>query len=223
MNASERLSPSISPEEWARRFHRGDLAAFEQLVAPVMDTVYTICLRMLGSRTDAEDVVQDVLVRAMEQHSSFDPSRAFRPWILTITTNACRDRLRTVWWRRVLPLRHLEDEPGGETPFLMTAAAQQDQAVRRALASLPATYREALSLYHLEDMTYVEMAEVTGMGIPALKQRVARGRVLLAEAVERMYPNLSPKRILERSTLEREVENAADPDRAAGAGDRVSR
>lgn len=204
-------------EERARRFHEGDLSEFEALVTPLMDTLYTICLRLLGARADAEDVVQDTLVRAMEQHRAFDPSRAFRPWILTIATNACRDRLRTVWWRRMLPLRKQEEEPSADTPYQMTAAAQQDLAVRRALATLPPAYREALSLFHLEDMTYAEMAEVTGLGVPALKQRVNRGRALLAEAMERMYPNLSPIRIVGRGHLERDGERPSSAGWADGA------
>jgi DNA-directed RNA polymerase specialized sigma24 family protein len=55
-------------------------------------------------------------------------------------------------------------------------------------------YREALSLYHLHDMSYIEMALITGAGIPALKQRVRRGTAMLQAAMARLYPELGPGR-----------------------------
>ena len=62
--------------------------------------------------------------------------------------------------------------------------------MRAALATLPDIYREAVAVFHLEDLSYNEMAEITGVSVPALKQRVRRGTVLLREAIERMYPDL---------------------------------
>lgn len=174
------------------RFHDGDVAAFSALVAPHTDTIYTLCLRISGNATEADDLAQDAMLRAMSRHRSYDPTRSFRPWLLTVTTNLCRDRLRTVWWRRVLPFSkpHYTPTPG---PELAARATQRDALVRDALARLPLRYREALALYYFDDLTYEEMASITGASVPALKQRVRRGRVMLREMVSELYPGLDPE------------------------------
>jgi len=88
-----------------RRFHTGDPAAFEALARPHLDLLYTLCLRMVRAEAEAEDLAQETLIRALGRHRQYDPSRAFRPWLMTIATNLCRDRLRTVWWQRVVPFK----------------------------------------------------------------------------------------------------------------------
>ncbi len=172
-----------------QRFHEGDRQAFSALVAPHVDTLYTLCLRMTGNRVEAEDLAQDAIVRAIQQHRAYDPSRPFRPWLLTVTANLCRDRVRSTWWQKVVELVR--------APVAMTADAEdaalgdeREACVRKALHTLPAMYREALSLYHLEDMSYAEMVLITGVSESALKQRVRRGSQMLEVALRRLYPEL---------------------------------
>ena len=76
----------------------------------------------------------------------------------------------------------------------MADAAGRDELVRAALVELPDIYREALALYHLEDLAYKEMSEITGVAVPALKQRVRRGSILLREKIATLYPELVPVR-----------------------------
>ena len=106
---------------------------------------------------------------------------------MTIATNLCRDRLRTVWWQRVVPFvrQHESTRP---TPFEVSAATEQDRRVRRALATLPVRYREAVSLFHLDGINYQEMSVITNTSVAALKQRVRRGNAMLRAALERLYP-----------------------------------
>jgi RNA polymerase sigma-70 factor (ECF subfamily) len=170
----------------------GDRAAFAALARPHLDVVYTLCVRMTSNAAEAEDASQEALVRALRQRAAYDPTRAFRPWLLTIAANLCRDRLRSAWWRRVIPL-----SPGAGPASAGEEDAvdrDRDARVRDALATLPAIYREAVSLFHLDGMTYAEMTEITGVAVPALKQRVRRGLLLLEEAVTRMYPALASGR-----------------------------
>jgi RNA polymerase sigma-70 factor (ECF subfamily) len=177
-----------------QRFHAGDHEAFRALVEPHLDSLYTVCLRMTGSAAEAEDVVQDALVRAMERHALYRPGAPLRPWILTIAINLCRGRLRSPWWKRVIPL--LGTEEIRHSPRLDEAlgAVDDDEKVRRALKEVPLIYREALSLFYLGDMAYQEMAEITGQGVPALKQRVRRGKEMLREILSQMYPDLVEER-----------------------------
>ncbi|MFH1465322.1 MAG: sigma-70 family RNA polymerase sigma factor [Pseudomonadota bacterium] len=182
-------SPAASAVELARRFQRGDVAAFEELARPLLDMLYTFSLRVVGNEQEAEDIAQEALIRALRNHRRFDPERPFKPYLMRITLNLCRDRLRTVWWSRVLPMNQAPHEvaPG---PELITEAAERDAKVRHALSTLPRKYREAVSLFHLDDMSYAEMSEVTGTKVPALKQRVRRGLGMLDEALTRLYPEL---------------------------------
>jgi RNA polymerase sigma factor (sigma-70 family) len=137
--------------------------------------------------TEADDLTQEALLRALSKHKNYDPARAFRPWLLTVTTNLCRDRLRTVWWRRVLPMSqpHCSSLPDPEQAM---QATERDAQVRKSLAAIPLLYREALSLFYLDDMSYQEMSQITGSSLPALKQRVRRGRIMLREMMGELYP-----------------------------------
>ncbi len=176
------------------RFQRGDTDAFDDLVGPHLDTLYTLCLRLTGSKEAAEDISQDALIKALANSARYDPARPFRPWLLTIARNTCRDRQRSAWLKRVVVLIRPAVDPSADT-FDDLAAKERDALVRSALATLPVAYREALALFHLEDMSYNEMSEITGTSVAALKQRVRRGGRMLKKAMERMYPQLLADRI----------------------------
>ena len=179
-----------------RRFADGDTEAFGALTGPHLDMLYTVCLRVVGSPAEAEDVAQEALCRALDRCRSYDPARPFRPWLLTIALNECRSRLRSTWWRRVLGLDARQEEPAGEGRG--AEGRDLDRKVRAALATLPPLYREAVALFHLDDLSYEEMATASGASVPALKQRVRRGLVLLEEAVARLYPDLLEARTVSR-------------------------
>jgi len=174
------------------RFQQGDRDAFEALVEPCLDDLYTLCLRLTNNAAEAEDLAQEALVKALRKHHQYRPGNALRPWLLTIGANLARSRLRSVWWRRVLPFaKETETET---TPEVLNEAMERDRAVREALATLPPMYREAVAVFHLQDLSYAEMAEITGLKVPALKQRVRRGTKMLREAIGRLYPELVPIR-----------------------------
>ncbi|MFT5679924.1 MAG: RNA polymerase sigma-70 factor (ECF subfamily) [Myxococcota bacterium] len=162
------------------------------LVGPHIDTVYTLCLRISGNVTEADDLAQETLLRALSKHKSYDPAWAFRPWLLTVTINLCRDRLRTVWWRRVLPMSqpHCSSLPD---PEHAVQATERDAQVRNAMATLPLLYREALALFYLDDMSYQEMSQITGSSLSALKQQVQRGQIMLRETMGKLYPEMVPE------------------------------
>lgn len=174
-------------------FHDGDRQAFEALCRPHLDVLYTVALRVLGNASIAEEIAQDALVKAVQNAHRYDPGRPFRPWLLKIAVNLARDRARSAWWRKVLPLTGtFRSEQRAADAAL--GDSKRDALVREALMRLPHKYREALTLFHLHDMCYAEMTEITGVAVPALKQRVRRGSLMLREKVEVMYPDLVPPR-----------------------------
>jgi RNA polymerase sigma-70 factor (ECF subfamily) len=189
-NPSLAIAPErMKTEENARvAFGQGDVQAFECLCTPHLDLLYTLALRITGNPSIAEDVAQETLVRALSRCHQYDPKRPFRPWLLRIATNLSRDRIRTVWWKRIAGLNSdiVSSVPSAE---VVIDATERDRRVRQALLALPIKYREALSLYHLEDISYAEMSEVTGASVSALKQRVRRGQLMLRQKLEKLYPD----------------------------------
>lgn len=175
-----------------RRFVAGDASALGPLAEPYLDGLYTLCLRMIGNPADAQDCAHEALVLAIRNHSRFTVGRPIRPWLYAIARNCCRSKLRGPWWRRVVAMKPMASPD--ESAEYLTVGHDRDAKVRRVLMTLPENYREALSLYHLEDMSYREMAEITGAGIPALKQRVRRGSAMLRQKMEMVYPEFSPSR-----------------------------
>jgi RNA polymerase sigma-70 factor (ECF subfamily) len=166
-----------------RRVLEGDTAAFAGLVARHRDRLGRYAVRMLGNREDAEDAVQEAFVRAYRSLSRCEPDR-FGPWLFTILVNRCRT-IGAQRARREHLLSPAGDGFEGSSDPDPAERAAWSATVRWAVARLGAVYREALLLKHVEDLSYEEMAVLTGASVPALKMRVKRAcdqlRVLLRE------------------------------------------
>lgn len=135
-------------------------------------------VRSLGcDHAAADDVVQDVVLRAWRSQSSFQPGTNLEAWLFTITRNQFYSLTRK-------KVREVEDVDGKFTSRLATPPDQMGHAdlhdVRAALALLPDSMREALILVTVEDMSYEQAAEVMGCQIGTVKSRVFRGRGRLA-------------------------------------------
>ncbi|MFV9506205.1 MAG: RNA polymerase sigma factor [Oscillochloridaceae bacterium umkhey_bin13] len=168
----------------ARRAQGGDQSAFATLVQRYSGAVFNLAYRMLNDAHEAEDAVQEVFLRAYRRLDSFDPTRRFITWLLTIGSNYCVDRLR----RRRTPLVALDEvtfwltstEPGPERRTLLD---ERRGAVQRALQRLPDTYRGVTVLRYWHDLSYLEIAEALGLSEPTVKTRLHRARKMLAEAL----------------------------------------
>ena len=168
-----------------RRAGGGDERAFERLV----DRHYASCLRfamhMLGERADAEEAVQDAFLRVWRALPEYEDRERFGGWLYRIVVNCCR----TLAVRRQRRGRVIVTDESLVASAAASAPAPEDgtwtEEVSRALARLPEAQREAFLLHHVEELSYEEMAVITGRGISALKMRVSRAcdrlRELLAE------------------------------------------
>lgn len=159
----------------------GDESAFRALVDRHYDACLRYATRMLGSRPDAEDAVQETFVRVYRSLGSYRENGRFRGWLFRILVNRCRSAANARSRRRALSQRsaHLADagarvEPAPRLPVSM-------DAVESALGALPDAQREAFLLKCVEEWTYDEMAEATGANVSALKMRVSRARDALRE------------------------------------------
>lgn len=169
-----------------RRVLDGDTGAYGGLMERYRDRLFRYATRVLGDAADAEEALQDSFVRAFRALGRCDDPARFGAWLFRILINRCRtigaQRGRR---ERVLVASGITPEPG--VPHTAERAAWRE-AIEWALARLSDDHREAFVLKHVEDLSYEEMSELTGVGVSALKMRVKRAceqlRALLAE-VER--------------------------------------
>ena len=178
-----------SDADLARRVLAGDLAAYELLIQRYRGWCSRYAFNMLGGRReDAEEVVQDTFVRMYRALARGDSPEHFRSWLAQILVNRCRSAGERITRRHGI---FVHDEA---TIYRAAAPANHEcsewrEEIHRALALLPSDQREAFLLKHVEELSYDEMAELTGVGVSALKMRVKR-------ACDRMKELLRPPELV---------------------------
>ena len=166
------------------RARSGDTSAFEDLARREERALYRHALRIVGTASDAEDIVQDALFSAWRSIASFQ-GLSFRAWLFRIATNRALDQIRSRKRRPELPLDPPDDddvtwaEPVAAGPDLAQLVGDREAlaAVEAALGSLPAEQRTALLLRDVEGFAYEEIAVITSVEIGTVKSRIHRGRL----------------------------------------------
>lgn len=176
----------------------GDATAMEQLLIRAQEVAFRFSLLVCGHAPDAEDVMQDALMRTYRRVGTIKDPAAFRTWLFRIVRNAClmKRRKRVDEPARVEslddPLRsgHADGIPtprdvatGGKGPEELALNAWLGRRLRRALAALPPAYRMIVLLREMEGLSTREVADVTGMTEVNVKTRLHRARVMLREAL----------------------------------------
>lgn len=174
---------SQSDGELVARVLAGDLPSYAELIRRHRRRLERFAMLLLGNREDAEEALQDSLLRGYRALGQcLDPERV-GAWLFRILVNRCRTRHA----RRGRPMEALDGPAVLEAPATTDAsgAIEWREEIHRALARLADDQREAFLLHHVEGMSYEEMAELTGTGVSALKMRVSRaGERLRAELAE---------------------------------------
>ena len=164
----------------------GDLDAYGELIQIYQASVFNVCFRVLGNRSDAEDLTQEAFLRAYNNLGSYDSTRPFGPWMRTLAANLGYNKLN----RRELPRVHLEDErdfPEKDpihNPEKALEISQENQKLYQALWDLPQQYRIAVELRHFQGLTYQEMAQILSLPLNTVRSHLYRGRQKLAELLE---------------------------------------
>lgn len=147
----------------------------ERVVEQYGDMLYRLCLVALGSRADAEDAVQDTLLRYLQKAPAFVSTEHEKAWLIRVAANRCRD-LRRFWLRH--PQTGLEEVAG-------RCAAPEDRAVLEALMTLPEKFRVVVLLHYVEGYSTGQIAAMIGRTPSAVKMRLQKGRKLLEQAYGR--------------------------------------
>lgn len=177
-----------SDRDLVRRVRAGDTEAYAPLVERHYTRFLRFATRMLGDRADAEEAVQDAFVRAYRALDRYEERDRFDGWLLRIVVNQCRTAgARSRRRARTFVSWELAEDAGewGPAPSRGWSAA-----VRRALDELAPDVREALLLKYVEEQSYEEIAETTGLGVSALKMRVKRARERLRARLEEVFDAL---------------------------------
>jgi RNA polymerase sigma-70 factor, ECF subfamily len=175
-------------QDFLRSAQRGEESAINELVETYQQSVFSVCYRMLGEVTEAEDATQETLVKALTNLHSYDLERPFRPWLLRIASNECIDRIRRR--KNVLSLDGLGEDGAWEwkqgnspNPEAEFVHREQRDKVRAVLETLNPQDRVIVTLFYWENLPYTEIEAVTGLSISAIKSRLFRARRTMAEVL----------------------------------------
>lgn len=154
---------------------RSDTQHAERLVHAYADLILRLSYTYLKSTHDAEDICQNVLIKALKRETPFESAEHERAWVVRTTANACKDVLRSGWRRTSVELEAAA-EPAAPEP--------SDGPVLEAVMSLPEAYRAALYLHYYEGYTAREIAEMTESTEDAVAAHLSRGRKKLRILLE---------------------------------------
>lgn len=179
--SANRPGDGLTESELVNRARDGDVAAFERLASAHTDHLYTVVLRLVGDRGEAEDVVQEALLRAWRGIGRFQGRSLFFTWLYRIAVNEANRSLE----KRARRGHSVDVE---DDAVQLPASARQEpvhqaeehelrHALDRAIAELAPAYRTALVLRDIEGLSTREAAEITGVGEAAFKSRLHQARL----------------------------------------------
>ena len=146
----------------------------EDFVKRHENRIYRIAIAIMGSKADAEDVMQDVFLRAVENKSpQFESVEHETAWLTRVTVNHCRNRLRSNWWKKTEPL--LDIYPAQDI---------EQQNLLETVNALPSKYRIAIVLFYYEGYSTNEIAKITGRKESTVRSHLLRARHMLKDFLE---------------------------------------
>ena len=172
----------------------GDRSAIGILVENNKKLVWHIIISMIGNNSDCEDIFQEVFLQVFKGISRFRADSRISSWIGSITHHICVDYLRKKK-KEMIFRNHDNDQDSIPKPPMNMGWNQLDtkdlnQVVLGTISKLPAEYRTVITLYHLDECSYEEIAEITGMPGGTVKSYLHRGRNLLREKLVSIIPDL---------------------------------
>jgi RNA polymerase sigma-70 factor, ECF subfamily len=193
---------TMGPEDTAReerlllsRLRRGEPEAFEALVRAHQDRLYDFCVRMLGDREEAHDLVQDIFVSAHQHLARFREDSRLSTWLFRIAKNHCINRLKYLRRRG----RGRSEEYGAQNegmlaealgaqpgPDAALEAAREQARVQWAISRLEPDARMLVALRDIEGLSYEEIVDITELRLGTVKSRLHRARERLADLLGRV-------------------------------------
>lgn len=178
------------------QIRNGNTSALRFLVDKHKNLVWHMVLRMVNQAEDAEDLCQDVFLRVFRDIKTFRGDAKLSTWIGSIAYNVCVDYIRRKGREKVYPTDDL-------APVMCEIKAPENTAVNMnrsdlkaivhaVIAAMPVHYRTVITLYHLDECSYREIAEITGMPEGTVKSYISRAREIIREKVLELVPDIHP-------------------------------
>ena len=187
----ENSAGESSEQELIRRVRNGEHELFYQLIQPYEHRVYSAAFAILRNEADAEDVAQEAVLKAFKHIRQFRADARFSTWLIQITVNEARMRLRKAHARIMEAIVDQQDEEGNYTPRdfadwreIPSETLERSEirdALTRALASLNAKYQEVFVLRDVQHLSIAETAKSLGISSAAVKTRLLRARLMLRD------------------------------------------
>ena len=183
----------LTDEELIAEFQNDNEAAFNLLVGRFKDPLTNFVFRFMGDWDDCNDIVQEAFVRVYRSKHSYKPVAKFSTWVYTIATNLAKTQLRrkklrnvvTFWGKGENEREALDDIPDEDSQTdALVEASIRDKRIQDALDTLPPKYKEVVVLRDIQEMSYEEVAAITGLKIGTVKSRINRGRIHLQELLK---------------------------------------
>ena len=182
----------------------GEANLYHELIQPYERSVFVMALSFLHNEADAEDVAQEAFLKAFRNLANFRGEAKFGTWLISITLNEARSRIRR---GQIVPMISLDEDPselGQISPALLrdwreipsqTLERQEVRMMlREAVAALPQNYREVFLLRDVEELSTSEAAELLQISVASLKVRLHRARMMLQKNLAPRLKGLNPKR-----------------------------
>ena len=190
---SQEKAVARTDEELILAFQGGREDAFSDLVRRYKDPLMNFAFRFLGDFDDADDVVQETFIRVYRNKHAYTPVAKFSTWIYTIAGNLAKSRLKSRNRHALFSIsRSRSDDDGGpyeipDTRYAADAAAESaitSGLIQRALDKLSAKYKEIVLLCDVQELTYEEVCNITGLNMGTVKSRLNRARAKLKELLK---------------------------------------
>ncbi|WP_371417182.1 sigma-70 family RNA polymerase sigma factor [Granulicella sp. L60] len=182
----------------------GNTQEFHSLIRPYERSVFSMALSLLQNEADAEDAAQDAFLKAFRNLKAFRAESKFSTWLISITLNEARSRLRKKKTMKVQSIEEQQEEHNHASPALLRdwreipSEALERQEVKlilqQAITDLPLIYREIFLLRDVEELSVNESAETLGISVASVKVRLHRARMMLQKKLAPQLKQTSPKR-----------------------------
>ena len=149
----------------------------EEIVCKYGNILFRLCLITVGNVSDAEDIVQETMVKYLLKSPKFENEEHEKAWLIKVATNKCRDILR---YKKKHPMVDMEE-------IMEVTKDAADSEIMDALMTLPEKFRIVLILYYVEEYTVKEIAGFIGKSQSAVKMRLQKGRRMLDEIYRKEY------------------------------------
>lgn len=173
-----------SDEALMARIAGGDQRAFHTLAGRHVPAMLGLARRVLGNGADAEDVVQEAMLRVWTHAPRWQPLALFRTWLTRVVVNLCLDRKRRAQWVDLEAAGEIADPTPGAAE--MAERDERDKLVAAAIDTLPARQRAAIALTYGDGMSNAEVAEALGTSVSAVETLLMRGKQNLRRALGKL-------------------------------------